>query len=35
MEEQGVLTEAEEGSRGQRRYVARELMDAVAGVARA
>jgi len=31
MEEQGVLTEAEEGARGQRRYVARELMDAVAG----
>jgi len=31
MEEQGVLTEAEQGTRGQRRYVARELMDAVAG----
>lgn len=31
MEEQGALTEAEEGARGQRRYVARELMDAVAG----
>jgi Fic family protein len=31
MEKQGVLTEAEEGARGQRRYVARELMDAVAG----
>jgi Fic family protein len=34
MEEQGVLTEAEEGSRGQRRYVARELMDAMAGASR-
>lgn len=31
MKEQGVLTEAEEGARRQRRYVARELMDAVAG----
>jgi Fic family protein len=31
MEEQGVLTEAEEGARGQRRYVAPELMEAVAG----
>jgi cell filamentation protein, protein adenylyltransferase len=31
MEEQGVLTEAEEGARGQRRYVARELMEVVAG----
>lgn len=31
MEEQGVLTEADEGARGQRRYVARELLDAVAG----
>lgn len=31
MEEQGVLTEAEEGARGQRRYVARGLMEAVAG----
>ncbi len=29
MEEQGVLTEAEEGARGQRRYIARELLDAV------
>jgi Fic family protein len=34
MEEQGVLTEAEEGARGQRRYVARELLDAVAEAAR-
>lgn len=33
MEEQGVLTEAEEGARGQRRYVARELMGAIAGTA--
>jgi len=31
MEEQGVLSESEEGARGQRRYVAREMMDAVAG----
>jgi Fic family protein len=30
MEEQGVLTEQEEGARGQRRYVAQEMMDAVA-----
>jgi Fic family protein len=34
MEEQGVLSEGEEGARGQRRYVAREMMDAVAGDAR-
>jgi len=31
MEEQGVLTEEEAGVRGQRRYVARELMDAMTG----
>lgn len=31
MEEQGVLTEQKVGARGQRRYVAQELMDAVAG----
>jgi Fic family protein len=31
MEEQGVLSEGEEGARGQRRYVAREMMAAVAG----
>ncbi len=31
MEEQGVLSECEAGARGQRRYVAREMMDAVAG----
>lgn len=31
MEEKGVLTEDESGARGQRRYVAREMMDAVAG----
>lgn len=34
MEEQGVLSEGEAGARGQRRYVAREMMDAVAGEAR-
>jgi len=31
MEEQEVLSECEAGARGQRRYVAREMMDAVAG----
>ncbi len=31
MEEQGVLTEADSGARGQRRYVAREMMAAVVG----
>lgn len=31
MEQQGILTEEEAGARGQRRYVAREMMDAVAG----
>ncbi len=31
MEEQGVLNESEAGARGQRRYVAREMMDALAG----
>lgn len=31
MEEQGVLSEGDEGIRGQRRYVARVMMDAVAG----
>jgi len=31
MEEQGVLTEQKVGSRGQRRYIAQGLMDAVAG----
>lgn len=31
MEEQGVLYEGEAGARGQRRYVARAMMDAVAG----
>ncbi|HVS28407.1 MAG TPA: winged helix-turn-helix domain-containing protein, partial [Solirubrobacteraceae bacterium] len=31
MEEQGVLSEGESGARGQRRYVARAMMDAVAG----
>lgn len=31
MAEQGVLSEGEEGARGQRRYVAREMMDAVVG----
>ena len=34
MEQRGVLSEGEEGARGQRRYVAREMMDAVAGDAR-
>lgn len=31
MEEQGVLTEADAGARGQRRYVARAMMQAVVG----
>jgi Fic family protein len=31
MEEQGVLSEGDEGKRGQRRYVAGEMMDAIAG----
>jgi len=31
MEAQGVLSEGEAGARGQRRYAAREMMDAVAG----
>ena len=31
MEEQGVLTEADSGARGQRRYVARAMMEAVVG----
>ena len=31
LEELGVLEEAETGARGQRRYVARELMATVAG----
>lgn len=31
LEEQGVLTEAESGARGQRRYVARAMMEAVVG----
>lgn len=31
MEEKGILTEDAEGARGQRHYVAREMMDAVAG----
>ena len=31
MEEQGVLTEGEAGARGQRRYVAQAMMDAVVG----
>jgi Fic family protein len=35
MEQQGVLSEGEAGARGQRRYVAREMMDAVAGDVRA
>jgi Mn-dependent DtxR family transcriptional regulator len=30
MEEQGVLNEADEGIRGQRRYVALAMMDAIA-----
>jgi Fic family protein len=33
MEEQGVLSEGDEGPRGQRRYVARAMMDAIAGEA--
>ena len=31
LEEQGVLSEGKAGARGQRRYVAREMMEAVAG----
>jgi Fic family protein len=31
MEEQGVLTETDAGARGQRRYVARAMMEAVVG----
>jgi len=31
MEERGLLTEATAGARGQRRYIAREMMDAVTG----
>lgn len=31
MEERGVLTEGDAGARGQRRYVARAMMEAVAG----
>ncbi|HMX71463.1 MAG TPA: Fic family protein [Solirubrobacterales bacterium] len=31
MEEKGVLTEEEKGARGQRRYVAQEMMNAVTG----
>lgn len=31
MEEQGVLSEGDEGIRGQRRYVARAMLDAIAG----
>jgi len=31
LEERGVLTEGDAGLRGQRRYVAREMMEAVAG----
>jgi len=31
MEEQGVLSEGDEGIRGQHRYVALEMMDAIAG----
>jgi hypothetical protein len=34
MEEQGVLSEGAAGARGQRRYVAREMMEAVAGSGR-
>jgi hypothetical protein len=30
MEEQGVLSKGDEGLRGQRRYVAAEMMDAIA-----
>jgi DNA-binding PadR family transcriptional regulator len=33
MEEQGVLAEQKAGARGQRRYVAQGLMDAVTGSA--
>jgi hypothetical protein len=33
MKEQGVLSEGAAGARGERRYVAREMMEAVAGVA--
>ena len=31
MEDEGVLTEVSEGARGQRRYLARAMMDAVSG----
>jgi hypothetical protein len=31
MEEKGVLNEGEEGVRGQRRYVAAAMMDAITG----
>jgi hypothetical protein len=31
MEKQGVLEELEAGVRGQKRYLARRLMDAIAG----
>lgn len=31
MEESGVLSEGEAKARGQRRYAAREMMDAVVG----
>jgi transposase len=31
MEKQGVLTETASGARGQRRYVARAMMEAVVG----
>ena len=34
MDEQGVLTESDSGARGQRRYVAHAMMDAVAGAER-
>ncbi len=34
MEERGVLSEGAAGARGQRRYVAREMMEAVAGSGR-
>jgi predicted HTH transcriptional regulator len=34
MAEQGVLSEGAAGARGQRRYVAREMMEAVAGSGR-
>jgi hypothetical protein len=33
MEEQGVLSEVEAGARGQRRYVAGEMMAAMGGEA--